>query len=105
MQPCCGFSHHVWSSGLRRDADDRNADMKVLFSFPLPFFLAHGGSQTLIEALMRELAQLGVDVEPVRWWDENQCGDILHYIGRPTMLSVRLGHKKGFKIVMTDFLD
>jgi glycosyltransferase involved in cell wall biosynthesis len=79
--------------------------MKVLFSFSLPFFLAHGGSQTLIEALMRELAQLGVEVEPVRWWDENQRGDILHYIGRPSTLSVRLGHQKGFKIVMTDLLD
>lgn len=79
--------------------------MKVLFSFALPFFLAHGGSQTLIEAVMRELAQLGVEVEPVRWWDENQSGDILHYIGRPTTLSVRLAHQKGFKVVMTDLLD
>ncbi len=79
--------------------------MKVLFSFSLPFFLAHGGSQTMIEALMRELAALGVEVEPVRWWDENQSGDILHYVGRPSTLNVRLGHQKGFKIVMTDLLD
>jgi glycosyltransferase involved in cell wall biosynthesis len=79
--------------------------MKVLFSCPVPFFLAHGGSQTLIESVMRELAGLGIDVEPARWWDENQTGDILHYIGRPATLNVRLAHKKGFKVVMTDLLD
>ncbi len=79
--------------------------MKVLFSFGLPFFLAHGGSQTLIEALMRELAALGVEVEPVRWWDQNQTGDILHFIGRPSTLVIRLAHQKGFKVVMTDLLD
>jgi glycosyltransferase involved in cell wall biosynthesis len=79
--------------------------MKVLFSHSLPFFLAHGGSQTLIEALMRELAGLGVQVEPVRWWDENQTGDIIHYIGRPDRLSINLAHEKKFKVVMTDLLD
>ena len=79
--------------------------MKVLFSCPLPFFLAHGGSQTLVEALMRELPNLGVEVEPARWWDENQTGDILHFIGRPSMLNVRLAHQKRFKVVMTDLLD
>ncbi len=79
--------------------------MKVLFSHSLPFFLAHGGSQTLIEALMRELANLGVQVEPVRWWDENQTGDIIHYVGRPTTNSIRLAHEKKFKVVMTDLLD
>ena len=79
--------------------------MKVLFSCSVPFFLAHGGSQTLVEALMRELRHLGVEVEPVRWWDENQTGDIIHYIGRPATLNLRLGHQKGFKIMMTDLLD
>jgi glycosyltransferase involved in cell wall biosynthesis len=79
--------------------------MKVLFSHSLPFFLAHGGSQTLIEALMRELANLGVQVEPVRWWDENQTGDIIHYVGRPNSNSIRLAHEKKFKVVMTDLLD
>lgn len=79
--------------------------MKVLFSCPLPFFLAHGGSQTLVEALMRELAGLGVEVEPMRWWDERQTGDILHYIGRPATLNIRLAHQKGFRVVMTDLLD
>jgi len=54
---------------------------------------------------MRELQNLGVKVEPARWWDENQTGDILHFIGRPPTLNVRLAHQKGFKVVMTDLLD
>ena len=76
--------------------------MKVLFSVNLPFFLAHGGVQTLTEALMRELANLGVEVEPERWWDENQKGDILHYMHRPLMVHVQSAHQKGFKVVMTE---
>jgi glycosyltransferase involved in cell wall biosynthesis len=79
--------------------------MKVLFSHTLPFFLAHGGSQTLIEALMREVAGLGVQVEPVRWWDDSQTGDIIHYVGRPYGASVGLAHEKKFKVIMTDLLD
>jgi len=79
--------------------------MKIHFSHPLPFFLAHGGSQALIEALMRELTNLGVQVEPVRWWDDNQTGDIIHYVGRTNLSSIRLAHEKKFKVVMTDLLD
>jgi hypothetical protein len=79
--------------------------MKVLFSHSLPFFLAHGGSQTLIEELMRGLRNLGVEAEPERWWDENQRGEILHYVGRPFKLNVLQAKKKGYKIVMTDLLD
>lgn len=79
--------------------------MKVLFSHSLPFALAHGGAQTLIEALMREVANLGVTVEPVRWWDEKQTGDIIHHICRPNMSHIRFAHEKGIKVIMTDLLD
>lgn len=71
--------------------------MKVLFSNSLPFFLAHGGSQTLIESLMKALAGLGVEVEPERWWDENQTGDILHYMNRPPLFNVRAAHATGLR--------
>ena len=79
--------------------------MKVLFSISLPFFLAHGGTQTLVESLMRELSNLGVEVEPERWWDENQKGDVLHYMNRPPFVNVQLARQKGFKVVMTESLD
>ncbi|MBO4715630.1 MAG: glycosyltransferase, partial [Verrucomicrobia bacterium] len=80
--------------------------MKVIFSHNLPFFLAHGGMQTLSESLMREIAGLGVEVEQERWWDPQQKGDILHYIMRPPYaVNVRLAHEKGFKVIMTENLD
>jgi len=79
--------------------------MKVLFSNSLTFFLAHGGTQTLLESLMKSLAGLGVEVEPERWWDENQTGDILHYMNRPPLFNVRAAQAKGFKVVMTELLD
>lgn len=80
--------------------------MKVLFTDSLPFFLAHGGTQTLLDALMSELRQLGVEVEPVRWWDLEQTGDILHCMNRPVSVDyLRLAKDKGFKTVMTENLD
>lgn len=78
--------------------------LKVLFFNDPPFFLAHGGMQTQTEALMRELAGLGVEVEPVRWWEENQKGDIIHYLLRPPILNVRAAHGKGIKVVMSENL-
>jgi glycosyltransferase involved in cell wall biosynthesis len=71
----------------------------------VPFFLAHGGSQILVEAVMRELGGLGVEVEPARWWDENQKGDVIHYFNRPPPTNVDLARQKGFKVVMTELLD
>jgi glycosyltransferase involved in cell wall biosynthesis len=79
--------------------------MKVLFSHGLPFSLAHGGLQTLIESLMRELRLLGVDVEPERWWDPHQTCDILHFVQRPRAGIVSLAIQKGRKTIMTENID
>jgi glycosyltransferase involved in cell wall biosynthesis len=80
--------------------------MKVLFSQSLPFFLAHGGTQIFVESLMRELPSLGIEIEPERWWDEAQQGDIIHFVGRPSsILHLRLAKQKGFKVILTEFLD
>jgi glycosyltransferase involved in cell wall biosynthesis len=76
--------------------------MKIIFSHGMPFSLAHGGMQTLTESLMREVAELGVEVEPERWWDERQRGDILQYIGRPPLDNVRAARQKGIKVVVTE---
>lgn len=80
--------------------------MKVLFSHNVPFHLAHGGLQTQIEALMRELTGLGVEVEPERWWDDTQRGDLLQFFGRPPFASVvRFAHQKGMRVAMFENLD
>jgi glycosyltransferase involved in cell wall biosynthesis len=84
---------------------NNRSKMKVLFSSSSPFFLAHGGVQTLVESVMRELPGLGVEVEPERWWDEDQKGDVIHYFDRPALLNVQLAKQKGFKVVMTELRD
>lgn len=62
--------------------------MKILFDHPSPFFLAHGGFQTQIEQTKLALERRGLEVEFVRWWDDSQRGDVLHYFGvaRPGLL-------------------
>jgi glycosyltransferase involved in cell wall biosynthesis len=79
--------------------------MKVVISHGLPFSLAHGGSQTFIEAMLKNLPEAGVEVEPERWWDERQTCDILHCVGRPAIMNVRLAHEKGWRVMMTEFLE
>jgi glycosyltransferase involved in cell wall biosynthesis len=78
--------------------------MKVLFDCHLPFMLAHGGAQIQIEQTMTALGKLGVCVEPLRWWDDAQSGDVLHHFARiPTHLQ-RLAQEKGMKVVMSAFV-
>jgi len=78
--------------------------MKVLFDHPSPFFLAHGGFQTQIEQTKAALEAAGVEVEFVRWWDDSQRGDIIHFFGRPLAAYVDLAHKKRIKVVLAELL-
>jgi glycosyltransferase involved in cell wall biosynthesis len=78
--------------------------MKVLFNHNLPFLLAHGGMQTQIEQTLAGLQKIGVAVEPVRWWDAAQTGDILHYFGRIPTAHIHFAHQKGMKVVLADLL-
>lgn len=54
---------------------------------------------------MREISRLGVEVEPARWWDDRQRGDIIHFMNRPTGTLVEGARNKGFKTVMTENID
>ena len=78
--------------------------MRVLIDHPSPFALAHGGFQIQIEQTAAALRAGGVEVEFLRWWDEAQRGDILHYFGRPTEAYVQLAQGKGLKVVIADLL-
>ncbi|HXJ73736.1 MAG TPA: hypothetical protein VNM37_12810, partial [Candidatus Dormibacteraeota bacterium] len=78
--------------------------MKVLFDHTLPFLLGHGGAQIQIEQTKAALESIGVQVEFLRWWDEHQRGDIIHYFGRPWPLYVKMAREKGIKVVLADFL-
>ena len=78
--------------------------MKVLIDHPYPFVLMHGGFQIQIEQTKEALQRVGVDVEYLRWWDDSQKGDFLHYFGMPTVPYVDFARQKGFKVVLSHLL-
>lgn len=78
--------------------------MKVLFDHPNPFLLAHGGFQIQIEQTKCALEEMGIKVEWLRWWDQSQSGDIIHYFGRPSSAYIDFAHRKVIKVVMSELL-
>ncbi len=78
--------------------------MRVLFNCEVPFMLAHGGAQTQIEQTKAALEAIGVSVEPLRWYDGAQAGDILQHFGRLSVQMTRAAQAKGIKAVMLDLL-
>lgn len=78
--------------------------MKVLIDHQLPFLLAHGGLQTQIERTKEALEDIGVEVEYLRWWDNSQNGDIIHFFGRANPSHIDFAHAKGMKYVMSELL-
>jgi len=78
--------------------------VKVLFDHPNAFLLAHGGFQTQIEQTKRALESVGVEVEWLRWWDDQQKGDLIHYFGRAHPGYIRQAQGKGIKVVMSELL-
>jgi len=78
--------------------------VKVLFDHPNPFLLAHGGFQTQIEQTKKALEASGVEVEWLRWWDDQQKGDLIHYFGRAHPDYIRQAQAKGMKVVMSELL-
>jgi len=79
--------------------------MKIILSHAIPFSLAHGGTQTVIEALYHHLPGHGCEVEYERWWDPCQTADLIHYFGRPIDMVCELAIKKGRRVVITEYLD
>lgn len=78
--------------------------MKVLFDHSFPFALAHGGFQIQIEQTKTALEANGVEVEWLRWWDEQQTADIIHFFGRPSGSYVYYAHQKKIKVVLGELL-
>ncbi len=78
--------------------------MKILFDHPQPFLLAHGGFQIQIEQTKAALETLGVEVEHLRWWDDRQRGDLIHFFGRPPELYIQLAHAKQMRVVVAELL-
>ena len=78
--------------------------MNILFDHPFPFALAHGGLQTQIQQTKTALESIGVDVDFVRWWDEGQEGNLLHFFGRPAGQYIQLAHQKRRRVVLAELL-
>ncbi len=78
--------------------------MKILFYHSLPFALAHGGMQTHIEQTQAALQSIGLEVEPVRWWDNSQKGDLIHYFGIAPLDHIHFAQAKGIPVVITTLL-
>ena len=78
--------------------------MKILVNCTLPFALAHGGQAIQIQQTLAALTQIGVEAEPLRWWDENQRGDLIHYFCRMPADQIRFAHQKKIKVLIADFL-
>jgi glycosyltransferase involved in cell wall biosynthesis len=78
--------------------------MKVLIDHQLPFLLAHGGLQIQIERTKEALEASGVEVEYLRWWDDSQNGDVIHFFGRANPSHIDFAHAKGMKYVMSELL-
>lgn len=55
--------------------------MKILFDRHIPASLAPGGAQIQVDRTLSGLVASGVGVEHVRWWDEKQPGDLVHFFG------------------------
>ena len=78
--------------------------MKILFEHPVPARLAHGGMQTQIDQTKAALETLGVEVEYLRWWDEGQSGDVLHFFGRMSPELILIAQQKGIRVVLSVLL-
>jgi glycosyltransferase involved in cell wall biosynthesis len=78
--------------------------MKIIVHCNLPFSLAHGGQQIQIERTLAALRENGLEAEPLRWWDDRQTGDIIHYFGRMPAGHIRLARQKGIRVVMAELL-
>jgi glycosyltransferase involved in cell wall biosynthesis len=78
--------------------------MKILFNCSVPFSLVHGGQAIQIQQTMAALAGLGAEVEPLRWWDETQTGQVIHHFGRMPADQIRFAHAKKIRVVMAELL-
>ena len=78
--------------------------MRVLLDHNEPFLLAHGGLKVQIERTKIALQDAGVEVEYLRWWDDVQRGDLIHFFGRANPSHIDFAHGKGMKYVMQELL-
>ena len=80
------------------------ARVKILVHCTLPFALAHGGQAIQIQKTIAALQEIGVDAEPLRWWDEQQTGDVIHYFGLMPQDQIQFARQKKIKVILANLL-
>jgi len=78
--------------------------MRILIDHHEPFLLAHGGLQIQIEQTHDALLRLGHDVENLKWWDNSQKAQVVHFFGLPPLHYVERAQGKGIRVVITHLL-
>jgi len=78
--------------------------MRVLLDHPNPFLFAHGGLKVQIEQTKKALQGEGLHVDFLRWWDEKQKADLIHFFGRPHPAYIQQAQKKKIPVVFSDLL-
>ena len=78
--------------------------MKILVNCTLPFALAHGGQAIQIQKTLAALREIGVDAEPLRWWDEHQTGDLIHFFGLMPSDQIRFAQQKNIRVLLANLL-
>jgi glycosyltransferase involved in cell wall biosynthesis len=78
--------------------------MKVLFDYHTPFALAHGGLQYQIIQTKAALERAGVETDYLRWWDDEQHADVIHFVGRPTTEYITFARGQGCKVIVAELL-
>ncbi len=84
---------------------DKIPVVKILVDHDSPFWLAHGGIQVQIEQTLAALKAIGVEAEPLRWWDDRQDADLIHFFGRAPTPYIQMAHAKGIPVVMSVLLS
>jgi len=76
--------------------------MKVLFDHHSPFILAHGGFQIQIEQTLYALQKIGVDADWLRFWDDTQKPDVIHFFGKIHVGYLKFAKAKGIRTVINE---
>ncbi len=74
--------------------------VKILIDQHLPFLLGHGGANTQVEQIRLALQQQGAEVEFLRWWDEQQRGDLIHFFGAPSIGYLKQAKLKRLPVII-----
>lgn len=78
--------------------------MRILTYCAVPFAFTHGGHQIQVLQTLAALAATGTQVEPLRWWDTSQTGDLIHSFGRLPADVLEPALNAGVKIVVSELL-